>query len=86
MKMELVGYKSLDFESNGERVKGTQAFVAFEEEGVEGKRTDKLFFRDGFELPGLNAGMTLEVSFNRKGKPESVTIAQPVQRLNIGKQ
>lgn len=45
MKMELVGYKSLDFESNGERVKGTQAFVAFEEEGIEGKRTDKLFFR-----------------------------------------
>ena len=43
MKMELVGYKSLDFESNGERVKGTQAFIAFEEEGVEGKRTDKLF-------------------------------------------
>ena len=43
MKMELVGYKSLDFESNGERVKGTQAFVAFEEEGIEGKRTDKLF-------------------------------------------
>ena len=82
MKMELVGYKSLDFESNGERVKGTQAFIAFEEEGVEGKRTDKLFFRDGFELPG----MTLEVAFNRKGKPESVTIAQTAQRLNIGKQ
>lgn len=86
MNMILLGYKLLDFESNGERVKGTQAFVAFQEDGVTGQRTDKLFFRDGFELPDLTPGMTLDVTFNRRGKPEKVAAAQTSQRLNLGKQ
>lgn len=86
MNMILLGYKLLDFESNGERVKGTQAFVAFQEDGVTGQRTDKLFFRDGFELPELTPGVTLDVAFNHRGKPEKVTAAQTSQRLNLGKQ
>lgn len=85
MLMYLLGFKALDFESNGEQVKGTQAFVAFQEDGVTGQRTDKLFFRYGFELPELSPGMTLEVDFNHRGKPEKVTVVQN-QRLNLGKQ
>ena len=85
MNMTLLGHKFLDFESNGKQVKGSQAFVAYSEDGVVGQRTDKLFFRDGFDLPELKPGMTLNVVFNRKGKPESVTDATS-QRLNLGKQ
>ncbi len=87
MLMCLLGLKSLDFESNGERVKGTQAFVSYDEDGVVGQRTDKLFFKDGFELPdSLKPGVTLEVAFNHRGKPEKVMVAPAPQRLNLGKQ
>lgn len=87
MQMTLLGQKALDFESNGERIKGLQAFVSYKEEGVEGYRTDKLFFKEGFELPDdLKPGVTLEVAFNHRGKPEKVTVAQTAQRLNLGKQ
>ncbi len=86
MEMILLGYKNLDFTNKeGELVKGTQAFVSFAEEGVEGKRADKLFFRDGLELPNLKPGMTIDVVFNRKGKPEQVTVASASQRINLGK-
>ena len=85
MPMILLGYKLLDFMSNGGPVKGTQLFVGFTEDGVVGQRTDKLFLRDGFELPELQPGMTLEVTFNRHGKPEKVT-AVAAQRLSLGKQ
>lgn len=87
MIVTLVGWKHLDFPNDrGEQVKGTQAFVSFPEDGVTGQRTDKLFFKDGFELPALEPGMTLEIAFNRKGKPEKVTAAPTAQRLNLGKQ
>lgn len=88
MQMTLLGYKALDFESNGERVQGTQAFVAYTEDGVEGQRTDKLFFKSGkssFEIPELQVGATLDVTFNRRGKPEKVTVVPSAQRLNLSK-
>ncbi len=85
MLMYLLGIKFLNFESNGEQVKGTQAFVSYTEDGVMGQRTDKLFFRDGFELPDdLKPGMTLEVAFNHRGKPEKVAVAQTAQGLKLG--
>ena len=86
MLMLLMGYKGLDFESNGSRIKGIQAFMAFHADGVTGQQVDKLFFKDGFALPDLQPGMTLDVSFNNRGKPEKVTVAQTAQKLNLGKQ
>lgn len=82
----LLGYKLLDFTNDrGELVKGTQAFVASQEDGVIGQRADKLFFKDGMELPELTPGMTLDVAYNRKGKPEKVTAVEAPQRLNLNK-
>lgn len=86
MFMYLLGNKDLDFVSNGERVKGTQLFVSYPEDGVTGQRTDKLFFKDGFELPNLQPGMTLDIVFNHRGKPERVTVASNSQRINLSKQ
>jgi len=86
MVVYLLGYKPLDFTNNrGELVKGTQVFVAFQEDGVVGRQVDKLFFKDGMELPKLNPGMTLNVTYNRKGKPVSCTVESTPQRLNIDK-
>lgn len=82
----LLGYKLLDFTNDrGELVKGTQAFVSFQEDGVVGQRTDKLFFKDGMAIPELTPGMTLDVTYNRKGKPEKVTAVETTQRLNLNK-
>lgn len=83
----LLGYKFLNFTNDrGELIKGVQAFVASQEEGVIGQRADKLFFKDGMELPELTPGMALDVAYNRKGRPEKVTAAPAAQKLNLGKQ
>ena len=84
MIMTLMGYKSLDFESNGERVKGTQAFVSYIEDGVIGQRTDKLFLRDGFPLPEIKPGDTLDVTYNRRGKPEGIRVVSNKQ-INLSR-
>ncbi len=85
MHMKVVGYRSLDFVSDGEKVCGTQLFTSFPEDGVTGEMTDKLFIREGsLELPALKVGQTLEVSFNRKGKPEAISAAPGGRTLNLG--
>lgn len=88
MNMILLGYKLLDFESNGERVKGTQVFVALQEEGVKGQITDKMFFRDGFELPDLTPRYDLGCDVQPPGQagegdsgPDKPA-AQPGQAVN----
>lgn len=82
----LLGYRPLDFTNDrGELVKGTQAFIASQEDGVIGQRADKLFLKDGMELPELVPGMALDVVYNRKGKPEKVSAVETSQRLNLNK-
>lgn len=73
MKAKLLGLRKLDFTADDKSsVKGCQLFISYPEEGVEGEQTDKLFIRDGFDLPALKPGDTLEITFNRKGRPESI--------------
>jgi len=79
MEMNLVGFRKLDFTTDDGTVKGTQLFVSNEEEGVTGLMTDKLFIRDGMELPALTVGMMLDVGFNRKGKVVAVKVAGPAK-------
>lgn len=86
MLVLLMGIRALDFESNGEKVKGTQLFVAYPEDGVEGQMADKLFIKESVELPdGLKPGMNLDVTFNRRGRPEKVVAAPATQRLTLNK-
>lgn len=80
MKVTLLGYKVLDFKSSDNTdVKGTQAFVSYEEEGVIGCRTDKFFFKDGISIPAIAPGDTLDITFNRHGKPESIHVVSNKQ-------
>jgi len=55
-------------------VKGFQWYISFPEENVVGEMTDKLFLRDGFTLPTCKPGDMLDITFNRKGKPETITV------------
>lgn len=76
MKVKLLGARELNFQSgDGTTVKGVQLYISFPEESVVGEMTDKLFLRDGFVLPACKPGDMLEITFNRKGKPESLILA-----------
>lgn len=75
MDMKLLGFRKLDFTTEDGAVKGYQLFTGNEEEGVTGLMTDRLFVRDGMELPALTVGMTLDVEFNRKGRVVAVKAA-----------
>lgn len=79
MDMTLLGFRKLDFTTEDGPVKGVQLFTSNEEEGVTGLMTDKLFIRDGMELPALTVGMTLDVEFNRRGKVVAVKAAAPAK-------
>lgn len=82
MYVNLLGKKQIDFTtSDNSIVKGTQFFFAHEEEGVIGQRTDKLFLRDGFPLPEVKPGDTLDVTYNRHGKPESIRVVSDKQSV-----
>ena len=74
MKVKLLGARELDFQSNDGPVKGIQLYISFLDDTVVGEMTDKLFVRDGFSLPACKPGDALEITFNRKGKPETITL------------
>ena len=77
MLMNLEGVRKLDFVSDGETIQGTQIFVTFKENGVTGMMAEKLFLRSDVSLPeNLKIGEAIDVTFNRRGKVESVKIAK----------
>lgn len=77
MLMLLRGYRQIDFKSDDGPVRGIHLFVTFQEDGVTGEMVDKLFLREGFPVPkGLTVGGQIDVAFNRRGKPERITIPQ----------
>lgn len=68
--MVLLGFKKINFNIDGQDVIGTNLYIAFPEDGVEGQMCDKLFVREGsISLPELTPGMELNIIYNRKGKP-----------------
>lgn len=70
MKMTLVGLQRVNFDNaKGETVKGNNIFVAFKDENVEGLKTEKLFLKEGIELPKeVKINDVIDVSFNMHGK------------------
>jgi len=76
MTIKLIGKQPVDFTNNAnERITGTNLFVAFASEGVEGFRTEKLFAKSSLELPDCKVNDMLEISFNMRGKIEKITKA-----------
>lgn len=74
MQAKLIGVQQINFtNNNGEAINGTNLFVAFKDENVEGLRTDKFFIKDGITLPkDTKLNDTIELSFNYKGKIEMI--------------
>ena len=75
MQMYLCGYRPLDFVSrDGKKIQGSQLFVSFPTDNVTGEMTDRIFVRNGFDLPDMVPGDVLDGAFTNRGKPERVTV------------
>lgn len=77
MQAKLIGVMGVDFtNANGEQIQGTNIFMAFKDENVQGLRTEKFFLKNDLTLPEqTKINDTLELSFNYKGKIEFVNKA-----------
>ena len=75
MDAKILGTQELNFtNSSGESVRGTNIFVAFSDENVQGVRTEKFFLRPDIKLPeGIKLNDTISISFNHKGRIEKIT-------------
>lgn len=52
MQMKLVGVAPVNFTNNaGETIKGQNIYVLFKEENTSGLKAEKLFLKDGIDLP-----------------------------------
>lgn len=73
----IYGLMKLDFTNDdGEKFSGTNLFAGFEADNVIGLRTERFFVKSDIPLPeDLEIGDEVELSFNYRGKLESVTKA-----------
>ncbi|MCL2546289.1 MAG: hypothetical protein FWE06_03725 [Oscillospiraceae bacterium] len=78
MQVQLQGIRALDFKSdNGENVKGTQLFVTYNDESVNGLMTDKIFVKQEVQIPqGIKQNDILNLMFNNKGKVIAISQAK----------
>lgn len=73
MTVNFVGSQKLDFiSSDGKQIKGTNLYVTYPANGVEGLKTDKFFLKNEIALPDFKANEKLEVYFNQRGKVEFI--------------
>ena len=75
MKVKLIGVQGIHFtNNNGEEISGTNIFCAFQDENVEGLRTEKFFLKNGITLPKeTKLNDTIDINFNMKGKVEMIS-------------
>ena len=74
MQAKLLGVMKVNFTNNqNDAVQGTNLFVAFQDENVEGLRTEKFFLRDNIALPKeTKINDIIDIVFNFKGKIEAI--------------
>lgn len=74
MQARLLGVMKVNFTNNqNESVQGTNLFVAFQDENVEGLRAEKFFLKDGIALPKeTKINDVIDIVFNFKGKIEAI--------------
>ena len=74
MRGRLEGVQKISFtNSAGEEISGMNIYVAFQDENVEGLKTEKFFLKSNISLPkDTKINDMLEISFNYKGKIESI--------------
>lgn len=74
MQAKLLGVMKVNFTNNqNESVQGTNLFVAFQDENVEGLRAEKFFLKDTIALPKeTKINDVIDIVFNFKGKIEAI--------------
>lgn len=74
MLVQLVGIQKIDFVgTKGEKINGKNLYVLYEDENVQGYRTDKYYLKDGIDLPKeTKLNEKIDLRFNNRGKVESV--------------
>lgn len=74
MQAKLLGIMKVNFTNNqNESVQGTNLFVAFQDENVEGLRAEKFFLKDNIALPKeTKINDVIDIVFNFKGKIEAI--------------
>lgn len=74
MQAKLLGVMKVNFTNNqNESVQGTNLFVAFQDEKVEGLRAEKFFLKDNIALPKeTKINDVIDIVFNFKGKIEAI--------------
>lgn len=77
MQTKLLGVMDVNFKNEqGEEITGQTIFVGFKDINVQGLRTEKFFLKNDMSLPEqTKINDTLEISFNYKGKIESISKA-----------
>ena len=77
MQAKLIGVMNVNFtNNNGEAIQGKSIFVAFRDENVTGLRAEKFFVKPEISFPkDLKIDDIIEISFNHKGKIESISKA-----------
>ena len=73
MLVKFFGKQGLKFKTEaGGDIEGTKIYVGFQEENVEGLRTDGFFVKKEIDIPEVKLGEQLDVRFNRHGKIEAI--------------
>lgn len=75
MLAKLYGIAKVDFVSaQGQRIQGHSIYVGYPAENVAGEKTEKFYVKDEVDFPEkLQIGDMINLSFNSKGKIESIT-------------
>ena len=77
MKAILVGYRDVNFtnKDTGEVISGQSIFIEFEESGVAGLATTKIFLPSDKRLtPAPSLPTTVNIEFNMRGKVQSIAV------------
>ena len=74
MQMKLVGIAPVNFVNNmGETIKGQNIYVLFKDENTNGLKADKLFLKDGIELPqDVKLNDNIDIAFTMKGRVDAI--------------
>lgn len=75
MKMTLLGYARVTPKS---KAPFTFLYTKYQKHGVTGEVTESIYIQDGFPLPTLAVGMTIDVDRDGSGFPIEITEAKPL--------
>ena len=70
--MELVGWREVEFEKNGEEIRGVRLYFTYPDDHVNGVATESIYVSDRVELPALSLGAEYDVLYNKYGKVKGI--------------